>query len=168
MRIVNTRPTPSYVEEAGKLLNPGEASKELALSVLFTTQTLAKMDRGTVLIRLAEAEVSLLQRILANAKAPVTLAQVPQPPPQATRVAAVKEETAKRRQAKKTAVAKGAPIPVVLPQCTTGQPAYAQVGATVIDGKPMSLDQLKNHNAAVAAKKRAALADAASLMRSRI
>lgn len=168
MRIQNLKAVPLYVDEAAVTLNPGGTTAELPLSAIHGKTLKRLLAGGHVKIILSNADRDFLDVVIISHESKAK-PEAPKPPPK-TPAQYRRDQQAARAKAKaaKTKV-RCLPVPPVNPRCVGGQPDIGSLPVpAIIADKPLSVAEMLNHNKALRAQKKAALADAQTILGSRV
>ena len=168
MRIQNLKAVPLYVDEASATLNPGSTTAELPLAAVHGKTLKRLLAAGNIKVILSNADRDFLDAVIlsheseAKPKAPLA---PPKTPAQYRREAQVAKAKAKAALPN----ARRLPVPAVNPRCIGGQPDLGSMPIpTIIADKPLSVAEMLSHNKALQAQKKTALADAQTILKSRV
>ena len=172
MRITNCKSSPVFVEEANKTLEPGASSRELPLTAAFGKTLRKLMASGGIKISLSDEDRDFLEMLMVSDSEPMPEIKPqaklpPKTPAQVRRDAEIAK--AKAKQERVLINARRLPVPKVNPNEVGGCP---DIGSTpipvLVAGKPGSISDMMKHNQALAAQKRATIADAQTILKSRV
>lgn len=168
MRIQNLKAVPLYVDEAAVTLNPGGTTAELPLSAIHGKTLKRLLAGGHVKIILSDADRDFLDAVILSHESEAK----PKAPPAPPKTPAQYRREAQVAKAKAKAAlpnARRLPVPAVNPRCIGGQPDLGSMPIpTIVSDKPLSVAEMLSHNKALQAQKKAALADAQTILKSRV
>ena len=165
MQVHNVSSTPRYLAYAGATIKPGCASKVLPLQTIFSNILWTDVKSGGVQFKLSDDDRATLAKVLEQDARPLKEVQVAKPVPPEEKVkakaaankAALEAEAARRaKRAVKLSTAE-TPDDSGLPDAMDAISSVALPGADLpMDpDAPMSLAEIKKHNAGVAQAARA-------------